>query len=205
MSTITLDTAPVDTTGKASSSKPQRGLPKRALSNAVFGMLIFVTTEVMFFTALISSLVVIKSTKGYWVPPQNIVLPVYATAFNTAVLLLSGVFMYLAVLRKKTNNSVAARAWLFRALLFGAFFVFNQGQEWVSLMGLGMTMDSSIFAATFYLLIGSHGLHALAGVAVLFYMYIKNNKLDYEAYKAGFIFWAFIVGVWPVLYALVYF
>ena len=50
---------------------------KKILSNAVLGMLIFVFTEVMFFTAMISSFIVIRAGagKGFAIP-DGIKLPV---------------------------------------------------------------------------------------------------------------------------------
>ena len=66
------------------------------LADSVFGMLIFVATEVMFFTALISAFVIIKAGVEPWTPPVGVRLPVVATAANTALLLLSGVFLHQA-------------------------------------------------------------------------------------------------------------
>ncbi len=60
------------------------------LADGVCGMLIFVVTETMFFTALISAFVIIKAGVDAWSPPAGVLLPVAATAFNTLLLLLSG-------------------------------------------------------------------------------------------------------------------
>ena len=46
------------------------------LADSVFGMLIFVATEVMFFTALISAFVIIKAGVEPWTPPVGVRLPV---------------------------------------------------------------------------------------------------------------------------------
>ena len=62
---------------------------KNIISNKVLGMLIFVFTEVMFFTALISAFLVIKGDAP-WSIPHGVRLPILATAYNTMVLLFSG-------------------------------------------------------------------------------------------------------------------
>ena len=67
-----------------------------ALADSVFGMLIFVATEAMFFTALISAFVIIKAGVDLWSPPPGVRLPVIATACNTALLLLSAVLLHQA-------------------------------------------------------------------------------------------------------------
>ena len=69
-----------------------------------------------------------------------------------------------------------------------------------------MTMTSSVFGATFYLLIGSHGLHVLGGVLGMIGLYNHFRKCGMEtSYVAAMqIFWYLVVGVWPILYGLVF-
>lgn len=173
----------------------------------VFGMGLFVATEVMFFTALISSYVVIKAGTGNWVPPQGVRLPVAATALNTLVLLASGYFMFLGGKKLRAGLRERAAQMLLQSIFLGAFFVVFQGYEWVQLISLGMSMQSNIFAACFYLLIGSHGLHALLSVVAMFVCLnlLKRGRFSKDDYRALEMFWYFIVGVWPLLYGLVYF
>lgn len=185
------------------------GRPPNVVPNEVLGMILFVLTEVMFFMALISAFMVIRSqVMGTWAPPGDLRLPVLATAFNTAVLIASGALMALAT-RAYANPDTKAKAKTFysQAILFGAFFVAFQGYEWVKLIGYGMTMQSSMFGATFFLLIGSHALHALLAVIAMAFMYFKMVKgsLTVNQLRSMLVFWLFVVGVWPILYGLVYF
>ena len=46
-------------------------------------------------------------------------------------------------------------------MLLGAFFVVFQGAEWLALIGQGLTLTSSALGSFFYLIVGSHGLHAV--------------------------------------------
>ncbi len=178
------------------------------LADSVFGMLIFVATEVMFFTALISAFVIIKAGAGVWEPPDGVRLPVLATAGNTLILFLSGALLLGAVRcfarEGHTGRGHVLLAW---ATLLGEFFVVLQGYEWLRLLHYGMTMTSGIFGACFFLLIGTHGLHAAAAVIAMMWLYVKarRNTLRLDQLQAMQIFWLFVVGIWPVLYALVYF
>ena len=176
------------------------------MPNAQLGMLIFVTTEIMFFIALVSSYLVIKSRTGNWVPPGDLTLPVVATAFNSLILFASGVFCFLALRKLRENNQVWRRLFL-RSIILGGFFVLFQGMEWVKLVEYGMTMTSGVFGACFFLLIGSHGLHAASAIMAMAYFYFKSRAtpLAIGTMTAITIFWFFIVGVWPLLYGLVYF
>jgi len=100
-----------------------------------------------------------------------------------------------------------AKTLFLRALLLGATFVGIQGYEWVNLIRYGMSMLSGIFGATFFLIIGTHGLHAAAAVIAMtiLYMGFRNDKLTVGQMAGMKLFWFFVVGVWPILYTLVYF
>lgn len=192
------------TTAAASPSLERR---KPAVSSPVFGMLVFVVTEAMFFSGLVSAFLVNRTNSfGNWAPPGNITLPQLATAFNTAVLMASGILMVLACI-KHPKDAEKSKALYFQSTLLGAFFVAFQGWEWIKLIEWGMTINSGIFGATFFLLIGSHGFHAaLAILAMVWHgRAMQRGTMTTEGLKALAVFWLFIVGVWPILYGLVYF
>jgi heme/copper-type cytochrome/quinol oxidase subunit 3 len=180
---------------------------KPAVSNVVLGTVIFVITEVMFFTALISAYLVIRAGAGLrWVPPPDVRLPVEATALNTIALLVSGVLMVLATSLFARANAKARLTFL-GAMILGIIFVIFQGREWLQLISIGLTMMSGVFGATFFLLIGTHGLHALSAILAMIYIWFKMGKgsLQVEQLRALTVYWLFIVSIWPVLYRLVYF
>ena len=179
---------------------------RNVLSNQVLAVLVFTATELMFFTALISAYLVIRAGAGNWVPPEGVRLPVLATAFNTFMLFLSGAtIVYVGVRFNKTK--VLDRKLFLLGILFASCFVIFQGIEWIRLVSHGMTLVSDIFGATFYLLIGSHAVHAVSGIIAMIYVFriSKQPNFSISAYRAMTFFWMFIVGVWPVLYRLVYF
>jgi len=176
------------------------------LPNGVMGMLIFVATEVMFFSGLISAFVIGKSNAiGGWPPPGQPRLPVEETAFNTAALLASGVCLYFAN-RAFRVGAPRAKGLLLASILLGGFFVVFQGAEWVALVREGLTLTSGQLGGFFYLIVGTHALHALAGFAILLYTYRKLARRDLSRFTfwPAQIFWYFVVGVWPLLYWLVY-
>ena len=129
-----------------------------------------------------------------------------ATAFNTFVLLLSGLFLVIATFKVKAGKISSGKALLLQSILLGAFFVCFQGYEWVRLISYGLTMTSSIFGACFYLLVGTHALHAVVGIlALAHYWFWRGDTLDFDLMVGLSVFWLFIVGIWPILYLYVYF
>jgi cytochrome c oxidase subunit III len=179
----------------------------RRIPNAVLGMTIFVAAEVMFFAALISAQTIARSAAvgGVWPPPGQPRLPIERTAFNTVVLLVSGLFLWAGNRSLKTIPRVALR-YLAAAIALGIAFVSLQGMEWVALLREGLTMRSSTHGAFFYLIVGAHALHAVAAIVALTWVYIRmcrGNPMP-GAFAATRVFWYFVVFLWPIIYLRVY-
>jgi len=179
--------------------------PPPILPSPAMGMLIFVIAEMMMFAGLMSAFSIVKAGALGWPPPGQPRLPVEATAFNTAALLASAVFLFVANSRYARNPNLAKRP-LFTAMGLGAFFVAAQGYEWISLIRQGLTLTSSNHGSFFYLIVGFHALHVSAGLAVLIRAALKltTGVLAASTFWSAQLFWYFVVGLWPILYFLVY-
>lgn len=194
-------------------TRPRTNTQDPVIRNGVLGMILFIASEIMMFGGLIAGFLVNRADNlGAWPPAWQPRLPVLETAFNTFLLLLSGVVMYMAVQevnretdfsRKKSNRYLMISTYL------GLAFVVLQGREWVDLINFGMTTTSSLFGAFFYVIVGTHAIHATCGVIYHFYISARVMKSDSQAYMAqrltaASVFWYFVVGLWPILYVLVY-
>jgi cytochrome c oxidase subunit 3 len=173
--------------------------------SAVMGMLMFVFTETMLFAGLISAFTISRASAVVWPPPNQPRLPFAETAFNTALLLASGVALVLAR-RAFQRDRARARLPLVLAIGLGAGFVVLQGAEWVALLGEGLTLTSSALGSFFYLIVGLHALHAVAalGLLVSAWLRLRRGWLASSRLATAEVFWYFVVGLWPVLYAVVY-
>jgi len=112
----------------------------------------------------------------------------------------------LAARRSPGLGTARAQSLVAWSAALGALFVGLQGLEWVRLVRFGLTVTSSTYGAFFYVVVGAHGLHALAGLLALGWagLRLHAGRLGREAFQAVRIFWYFVVGLWPVLYGLVY-
>lgn len=193
-----------EASGHLSEGGPVR---KPAVPSSVLGVIVFILTEMMFFLGLISAFMISKANAIVWPPIDQPRLPLGATAFNTAVLVASGVLIFLAGKSfSKEGRTDKTRNLYLLSLGLGAFFVVFQGFEWARLLEFGLTMQSGSYGAFFYLIIGAHALHAIGALfaqARLFLIFRKGT-LKLESFRAGEIFWYFVVGMWPILYYLVY-
>ena len=189
------------------SSRPEPQRRRKLVPDAVLGMVLFVFTEVMLFSGLISAHTIVKSRSAgqMWPPFGQPRLPVEETALNTAALLASGLALLLAhfAFRKRARRALVP---LGVAVVLGLFFVVFQGREWAALIREGLTLTSSAYGGFFYLIVGTHALHAVAAIPCLAWAWtrMRAGRLTAAQLGAVEIFWYFVVLVWPVIYMRVY-
>jgi cytochrome c oxidase subunit 3 len=188
-------------------TRPEPRRPAKLLPDGVLGMLLFVLTEAMLFAGLISAHAIVKSRAAgqMWPPFGQPRLPVEQTAFNTGALLASGLILLLAHFAYKKSPSRALIPMALSVLL-GLFFVVFQGVEWAALLDEGLTIQSSAYGGFFYLIVGTHALHAVGAILALTWAWFRLRRRQLTASQLATVelFWYFVVLVWPVLYLKVY-
>jgi heme/copper-type cytochrome/quinol oxidase subunit 3 len=185
--------------------EPVRRAP--LVASGVLGMMIFIFTEVMFFAGFISAHTIVRSQVAgqLWPPYGQPRLPVEETAVNTLALLVSGVVLVLAWFAYKREPN-GARIPLLLSILLGTVFAGFQGVEWIALLGEGLTLQSSTYGAFFYVIVGSHAIHAVGALLALIWAFYKLDREELTSSQLATVsaFWYFVVLVWPVLYLKVY-
>ena len=190
-------------------SPPVRNPSRRlGLQSGVVGMTLFLFTETMFFAGLVSAFIVLRGQAPVWPPPGQPRIPVAATGANTLVLLASG-FATIAALRAVGRDPVWVPRWIAWSVGLGSLFLAVQGFEWARLLRFGLTTHSGVYGATFYAIIGIHAAHVAAALAFLLVVWRRTSRIGATPENDGGVrlatmFWLFVVGVWPLLYALLY-
>jgi heme/copper-type cytochrome/quinol oxidase subunit 3 len=187
--------------------QPPRKEP--VISNAVLAMLMFLAFEAMFFAGLLGTFLVFRLASASWPPPGEPYLPIGVTWINTGILVASAYTMRRAHRAIRDGNQARLVHGLELSAVLGAIFLAVQGGEWVRLVHFGLTLQSSTYGATFYTLIGCHGVHVLAAVlwltVVLFLAtrgrFSPERHVGVQLCK---IYWLFVVGLWLVLFPSVY-
>jgi cytochrome c oxidase subunit 3 len=185
--------------------------PAGSLKSAdpTLGVLIFIGSEVMLFAGLISAFLVSRASAPFWPPANQPRLPVVITGLNTGLLLLSGLTMWRVVHSLRQRDKRGAMRWMGATILLGALFLVIQGSEWAGLIGFGLTMTSSTYGGMFYMIVGAHALHLVVAVAVLLFVASRvwrgRYEVDFRGVVACSVYWSFVVILWPIIYALVYF
>jgi cytochrome c oxidase subunit 3 len=179
------------------------------ISNARLAIALFLAFESMFFAALIAAYLVFRLRTAVWPPFDLPRLPLAVTWVNTGVLALSAYTMRRARSAQRTGQrDVLARA-LGTTAVLGTLFLAVQGTEWARLVGHGLTLSTGMYGATFYTLIGCHGLHVLAAVVWLLVVLARAQRHRFAApirvpLELCAIYWFYVVALWAVLFPLVY-
>lgn len=104
--------------------------PALPLRNGKLFLWLFLSTEIMFFAALIGMYIVLRFGAKVWPVPHAVHLSEPIGAFNTFVLICSSVSIVLALEAGKKNNSQGAKLWLIVTLALGSIFLGVKAYEY---------------------------------------------------------------------------
>jgi cytochrome c oxidase subunit III len=177
--------------------------------NEKLGMWVFLGSEVMFFTALIGTYIILRfAHPEAWRPPGE-VLAVPITAVNTFLLICSSVTMVKAFAAAQDGLLSGLRRWLIATVLIGASFVGVQVYEYAHLIEKGFVPSEGLYGSTFYAMTGFHGFHVTIGVICMIYVTWrafqgKYTAQDHRGVEVIGLYWHFVDLVWIILFTIVY-
>jgi len=177
------------------------------VSHYKLAMWTFLGSECFFFGSLIGTYMSYrgKSING---PYPLDVFSAEVTSISTFDLLLSSLFMALAVHYAKLGEINKALAWIAATVVGGLIFLGFQVYEFAHFYHEGLTPKVNLFGATFFTLTGFHGAHVSVGVLLLVSLayYMKAGKLNDPGESTEIIglYWHFVDIVWIAIFTLVY-
>ena len=106
--------------------------PALPMSNGKTIIWLFLSTEIMFFAALIGTYIVIRfgAPSGTWPTPVDVHLSEPIGAFNTFVLIASSVTIVLCLEAVRARKARAAKLWLFLTFFLGSVFLLVKAYEY---------------------------------------------------------------------------
>jgi cytochrome c oxidase subunit III len=185
-------------------AKPAKVVHDRPPMLAV-GVMIWLGSELMFFSGLFAALFSIRGHLTSW-PPAGTELDVLQSGIFTIILVASSATMQYAVWLVERNRRDDAKRWVWITFFMGAVFVANQLYEWLH---LGTRWYTNAFGSIFYISTGLHGLHVFLGlVAMIFLAYrmkgISGGPGELSAFQAVSYYWHFVDVVWVGLYSALF-
>ena len=208
------------------------GLPDYAtrLRRARLGLLVALTPVLMLFVSFSSAYIVRQGLPTIdprtnqlvrdWIP---VTLP-RLLLINTAVLILSSLFMEMARRQTKGQVTLASETsvpgvsagdqtripWLSMTLVLGLVFLFGQWTAWRQLAANGFYVATTPSSSFVYLLTGTHAIHLMGGVLALFIagfasllrrsVATRSIVVDVTAW-----YWHFMAGLWIYILCLLEF
>jgi len=117
--------------------------------------------------------------------------------------------MGISIHEMRRSNIKGMLTWLVFTLLLGGGFLFMEVREFMHYVHEGATMQTSAFLSSFFVLLGTHGLHVTIGIgwATLLIIQILKRGLTPITARKTFIFglyWHFLDVVWIFIFTFVY-
>jgi cytochrome c oxidase subunit III len=131
-------------------------------------------------------------------------------AWNTAILLTSGVTITIAHHALRAGNRAMLNIFLAATWMLGFLFVYLQAVEYIhAYHELGLKLSTGIYGSTFFMLTGFHGLHVTIGAIMLTVIWLRTMKGHFTpqrhfAFEAVAWYWHFVDVVWLILFVFVY-
>ncbi|HEY3334727.1 MAG TPA: cytochrome c oxidase subunit 3 [Candidatus Limnocylindrales bacterium] len=199
------------------------------IGNPVLGMLLFITSEVMFFAGLFAAYFSIRAqytevinnvATHVWPPKQfetilnpfqfqtesgalNVILPA------TILLVISSFTCQYAVWAIGRDNRTAFLRNMAVTVVLGITFLLLQAYDYTVLFHEGLSMGSTTFGTTYFTLTGFHGAHVFGGVLMLSVVLYRGMAGQFSAkhhdmVEATSLYWHFVDVVWILLFSILY-
>jgi cytochrome c oxidase subunit 3/cytochrome o ubiquinol oxidase subunit 3 len=169
----------------------------------------FLGSECLLFGALISVYLLFKGQgkPGALLPRDVYDIPY--TSVSSFVLLMSSLTMVLALAAIQRGDQRRLRVWLLCTALLGATFIGGQMYEFTTFYREGLSLSSSLFGSSFFVLTGFHGTHVTLGVLMLLSLFSLSLRGKLSAERSEVVelvglYWHFVDIVWIVIFTLVY-
>ncbi|BDH58102.1 hypothetical protein MTP03_30410 [Tsukamurella sp. PLM1] len=125
------------------------------------------------------------------------------------MLIASSVTCQLGVFAAEKGDVFKFRVWYFVSFLMGAAFIAGQLNEYLTLVGEGMTLSSSVYGSVFYMATGFHGLHVMGGLVAFIFILARSRASKFTPAQATSAivvsyYWHFVDVVWIGLFAVIY-
>ncbi len=175
---------------------------------AKMAMWMFLGSEVLFFTGLISTFLLLRA-RSTVESVEPLVNSIPLVGLNTFILLTSSLTVVLAHDSAVKGKKNLVSLLLVLTAILGTTFVSLQGVEYSHLYEEGLTWIGSSLGTSFFTLTGFHGLHVIVGIIWCLSILPRavQGRFDEKEYGGVEIFglyWHFVDIVWILLFTIIY-
>jgi cytochrome c oxidase subunit III len=204
-------------------------------------MWFFLVSDAFTFSCFLIAYAAIRMSHEWWPNPSGVFssfpflehthVPLGFVTFMTFDLILSSVFVVLAVIEGHRMNQKGVMKWMFWGIIGGAVFLGSQAWEWNHLIHQGMTLywnpfdvhghvdpnyagttspGPVAFGNLFFVITGFHGFHVFTGVLINIIIWIQTargvyqKRGHYEMVEKVGLYWHFVDLVWVFVFLAFY-
>ncbi len=179
-----------------------------AEDRALFGFWVYLMTDLLMFAVLFAVYAVLhNNTSGGETGRQ--LFSLHQALAETVILLTSSFTCGIAMIAARNGNKKQTLMWFGVTFLLGLSFLGLELHEFAQLIHEGHTMSTNAFLSSFFILVGTHGLHITSGLLwmgiTLSYITKRGlNKHMVRKLTMLSLFWHFLDIVWIFIFTIVY-
>lgn len=186
----------------------QKQHEEEANDRTMFGFWVYLMTDLLMFSVLFAVYAVLHGSTAGGPSGSDLFSPKLALA-ETLILLTSSFTAGIAMVAARRGNKRQALAWFGLTFLLGLAFLSIELYEFYEFIHEGHTMTTSAFLSSFFVLVGTHGLHITFGLlwlATIMIFVVKRGLTKSNVRKLSLLslFWHFLDIVWIFIFTVVY-
>ncbi|AJO20461.1 Quinol oxidase subunit 3 [Bacillus paralicheniformis] len=174
----------------------------------ILGFWIFLGAEIALFSTLFATYAVLHNRTAGGVLPAEL-FDAKLVLIMTFLLLTSSFTCGIAVHEMRRGSLKGVMIWMIITLLLGAGFVSYELYEFNHYVHEGATLSTSAYWSSFFVLLGTHGLHVSIGIFWIIGILLQTKKRGLTPQTSAKLFisslyWHFLDVVWIFIFTGVY-
>ena len=179
-----------------------------ANDRVMFGFWVYLMTDLLMFSVLFAVYAVLHNNTFGGQPGRELFkLPLALT--ETLILLTSSFTCGIAMIAVRQRKKLQTLIWFGITFALGLAFLTIELSEFAKFIREGHTLKSNAFLSSFFVLVGTHGLHITLGllwmvITLIFVMKRGLNSHMVRKLAMLSLFWHFLDIVWIFIFTIVY-
>jgi len=179
-----------------------------ANDRSMFGFWIYLMTDLLMFAVLFAVYAVLRNSTDGGEPGHELFsLPLALT--GTILLLTSSFTCGIGMIAARSGDKAQTLIWFGATFLLGLAFLGLEFKEFSLLLSEGHSWQDNAFLSSFFVLVGTHGLHIICGLlwlGVTMIYIVKRGLNPHMLRKLSLLslYWHFLDIVWIFIFTIVY-
>lgn len=177
-------------------------------SRKTLGFWVYLMTDCVLFATLFATFAVLRTATAGG-PAGSDIFDLDFVLIETMILLTSSFTVGLAMLAAERGYRYQSLTWLVVTFALGATFLGMELWEFNHLIAEGHGWQQSAFLSSYFVLVGTHGIHIAIGLlwmAIMILRLIQRNFKETDVRRLSLLslFWHFLDIIWIFIFSFVY-